>query len=73
MLGFQTRLRDRPLASARTQESRTNQVSERATGFMGGFRQEVYAVPEQEPGHACRPCPWAVDGEQGKNDPFIKG
>ncbi|EPJ77631.1 hypothetical protein VP02_29560 [Pseudomonas ogarae] len=49
----QTRLRDRPLASATTQESKTNQVSGRTTDFMEDPDKKGDAVPEQETGHAC--------------------
>jgi hypothetical protein len=48
----QTRLRDRPLASATTQESKTNQVSGRTTDFMDDPDRKGDAVAEQEPGQA---------------------
>ena len=50
----QTRLRDRPLASATMQESTTNQVSGRTTDFMDGPGKKGDAVTEQEPGQGWR-------------------
>jgi len=51
MIG-QTRLRDRLLASAKAQDSRTNQVRGRARYFMKGPRRESHDLAEQEPGQA---------------------
>ncbi|SEO41064.1 hypothetical protein SAMN03159293_02808 [Pseudomonas sp. NFACC39-1] len=49
---IQTRLRDRPLASPTTQESKTNQASGSATCFMDNPGKKVCALLEQEPGQA---------------------
>jgi len=51
---LQTRLRDRLLASATTQESTMNQVSGRTTDFMDGPGKKGDVVAEQEPGQAWR-------------------